>query len=170
MNPIALMGRAKLDGKRTVPTVEEFGRFQVTMLELWLRDGRRVPIAPFSDLWRGGHHSCTFTSNCHRRFLGVGPSQTLSNCGRFLDCGLVFGTVDQDLEARSKHRLLQELEAREPALRAGPCADCSYWNRCYGGCPVDAYTTHGDLRRETPFCAAYKSMFELVDRYGGSHG
>jgi uncharacterized protein len=170
MNPIAPMGRARLDGKRTVPTVEEFGRFQLKMLELWLRDNRRVPIAPFSDLWRGSHYSCTFTSRCHRRFLGVGPSQTLSNCGRFLDCGLAFGTVDADIETRSDHELVQKLEAREPALRAGPCADCPYWNRCYGGCPVDAYTTYGDLNRETPFCSAYKSMFERIDQYGESHG
>lgn len=170
INPITPVGRAKRDGRATVPTAEEFAGFLHRMLELWLRDNRRFPISPFSDIWRGDHYSCTYASNCQRRFLGVGPGGTLSNCGRFLDLELLYGTVDDSLETRTHHHLVQELEAREPALRSGPCAKCPYWRQCYGGCPVDAYAAYGDLKRETPFCAAYKSMFTIAAQRGGKHG
>lgn len=52
----------------------------------------------------------------------------------------------------------ETLEARQQALRAaGPCATCSRWNVCRGGCPAAAKRQSGSIAHHDSSCDAFRS-------------
>jgi radical SAM protein with 4Fe4S-binding SPASM domain len=78
-----------------------------------------------------------------------------------------FGNI---LDEGSLSELLQNSEARR-RLQARPgvliqkedCLDCHYLTLCHGGCPVRAYTVHGDIFRKDPYCDFYQRLFQNME-------
>ena len=78
-----------------------------------------------------------------------------------------FGNI---LDAGSLSDLLQNSEARR-RLQSRPgvliqkedCLECDYLSLCHGGCPVRAYTVHGDLFRKDPYCQLYQRLFQDME-------
>jgi sulfatase maturation enzyme AslB (radical SAM superfamily) len=49
------------------------------------------------------------------------------------------------------------------------CIECRYLGICHGGCPVRAYTVHGDLNRKDPYCSVYQVLFEEMEKLAAAH-
>jgi uncharacterized protein len=82
--------------------------------------------------------------------------------------GFWFGNI---LDEGSLSDLLHNSEAlRRPQTRPGvliqqeDCLECDYLSICHGGCPVRAYTVHGDIFRKDPYCQLYRRLFQDMER------
>jgi uncharacterized protein len=155
---------------------ERLSGFLADLAAVWMDRGfhRGVRVGPFNKLMDYFIHGskdllCIWRDNCVNDFVCIGPQGQVAQC----DCWVTsypefhFGNV---LDEGSLSDLLQNSEARR-RLKTRPgvliqkedCLDCDYLTLCHGGCPVRAYTVHGDILRKDPYCQLYRKLFRDVE-------
>jgi uncharacterized protein len=150
--------------------------FLANLSNVWMEQGfrRGVRIGPINQLldyfvYGKQNLLCIWRDNCVNEFVCVDPRGYVAQC----DCWVTgypesrFGNI---FDTGSLSDLLRNSEARR-RLQARPgelilkedCLDCAYLTICHGGCPVRAYTVHGDLFRKDPYCQLYKRVFQNME-------
>jgi uncharacterized protein len=162
--------------KRGFPLhLEPLTRFLVELAGHWMDRGlaHGVRLGPFDRLLNAfvnGNKDllCIWRDNCVNDFICIDPKGHVAQC----DCWVAsypefrFGNL---FETDSLSDLLRSSAARG-SLRSRPgvliqtedCLECDYLSLCHGGCPVRAYTVHGDLFRKDPYCRLYQSLFRTI--------
>lgn len=151
-------------------------RFLADLADVWMEQGLNggVRVGPFNQLTDYFVHGnrnllCIWRDNCVNEFVCVDPRGHVAQC----DCWATgypeywFGNI---FDAGSLSDLLKTSEARR-LLQSRPgvliqredCLDCAYLAICHGGCPVRAFTVHGDLFRKDPYCRLYKRLFQQME-------
>ena len=173
-NPLYREGRAR--GEPAQPfwvTAEEYGGFLVKLFDTWMDDDMRTSVMPLTEwynAWQGPTRLCCDSSGkCHDSHIGIDPDGVVYGCGRFSDnaahpLGNIF---EHDFQTILQHAPRRDLADRSLRLLKGPCKDCRYWGMCRGGCPMMGWLYHGDLFRETYFCAARKRLFRRFEEVLG---
>lgn len=155
---------------------QRLSSFLADLANVWLERGfgRGVRVGPFDKLMGYFIHGskdflCIWGDNCVNELVCIDPRGHVAQC----DCWVTsypefrFGNV---LETGSLSNLLQESPARR-SLQSRPgvliqkedCLECEYLSICHGGCPVRAYTVHGDLFRKDPYCQLYRKLFRDME-------
>lgn len=158
------------------------GRFLLDLAAVWLDRGfgKGVQVGPFDRLMeyfvQGNKNLlCIWQDNCVNDFVCIDPQGHVSQC----DCwaasylGFHFGNI---FGAGTLSDMLRNSEARR-RLRERPgvliqredCIECRYLGICHGGCPVRAYTVHGDLNRKDPYCSVYLALFEGMEKLAAAN-
>jgi radical SAM protein with 4Fe4S-binding SPASM domain len=119
---------------------------------------------------------CIWRDNCANEFVCIDPLGTVSQC----DCwaasypefrfGNIFdeNTLSELLRASEARRRLMERPG--VLIRREDCIGCDFLGACHGGCPVRAYTVHGDINAKDPYCALYRRLFAGLERLAVSRG
>lgn len=162
--------------KRGFPLqLDPLTRFLVELAACWMDRGidHGVRLGPFNqllDYFINGNKDllCIWRDNCVRDFICIDPRGHVAQC----DCWVSsypefrFGNI---FEIDSLSALLQGNSARGSLLsrpgvliRTEDCLECDYLSICHGGCPVRAYTVHGNLLRKDPYCHLYRSLFQRI--------
>ncbi|GEM_PF-531638 len=174
VNPLYKEGRA--DRRQSQPlwiTADEYGQFLVDLCDLWRADRMRWSIMPLMEWYRAwkGHSRlcCDSRGMCHTSHLGINPDGAVFGCGRQSDHGAnrLGNIFEDDLDEMLRQREQGPLAGRSSSLRDGFCRDCRFWKFCHGGCPMMGLLYHGDMMRETYFCAARKRVFEHFEKLFG---
>jgi radical SAM protein with 4Fe4S-binding SPASM domain len=157
--------------------------FLLDLAAVWMERGYDgdVRIGPLDRLMRyffRGHKDlfCIWRDNCVNDFICIDPLGHVSQC----DCWAAsypeyrFGNI---FEGNTLAGILRTSEARRRLLeRPGvliqqeDCIDCDYLGICHGGCPVRAYTVHGDIRAKDPYCTLYRKLFAGLEGFTVSKG
>lgn len=170
-------GGSQNDVKTGFPLeTHQMSRFLANLANVWMEHGfhcgvRVGPINQLLDYFVYGKQNllCIWRDNCVNEFVCVDPRGYVAQC----DCWVTgypesrFGNI---FDAGSLSDLLRNSEARK-RLQTRPgelilkedCLDCAYLAICHGGCPVRAYTVHGDLFRKDPYCQLYKRLFRNME-------
>jgi len=111
---------------------------------------------------------CIWRENRANESLCVDPRGDVAQCDCWVssDPEYGFGNIATAgslcglLQASRTHRQFRE----RPALimRREDCLDCESLALCHGGCPVRAYSVHGDIARKDPDCEVYRILFQHV--------
>ncbi|MGQ9650091.1 MAG: radical SAM protein [Phycisphaerae bacterium] len=174
VNPLYKEGRA--DRRESQPlwiTAEEYGQFLVDLCDLWRGERMQWSIMPLMEWYRAwkGHSRlcCDSRGMCHTSHLGINPDGTVFGCGRQSDHGAnrLGNIFEDDLDEMLRQREQGVLAGRSSNLRSGFCRDCRFWELCHGGCPMMGLLYHGDMMRETYFCAARKRLYEHFEKLFG---
>jgi len=164
-NPVYFFERQPMD---LAITPDEFVDFLGKIFTVWWPHRDRYPtIQPFYSLTRtivDGQPSliCGESGACADTHISLGPSGTLSQCGRSSDWGLIrLGslddtTLDEAFAAEGK----ETLRNRQPIVREGECASCRFWDICHGGCPLDAMADTGSFMEKSPLCVVKRRFIE----------
>lgn len=159
---------------------EDLSRFLLELADIWEKRGRDagVRIGPFDKLlayFEQGTKDllCIWRENCANEFVCIDPRGHVAQC----DCWVSsypeyrFGNI---LDPVSLSDLLRRSDARrEFQMRPGSliqteeCLDCDYLSICHGGCPVRAYSVHGDILTKDPYCDLYKKIFARMEAMSG---
>jgi uncharacterized protein len=174
-NPLYGEGRGRLEPSRPLHvTADEYGQFLVDLSEVWRENGMSDGVSPLAEwyrAWYGDPSSlcCDSRGGCQETHLGIAPDGGVYGCGRAIESKVHrFGNIFRDdLTQLLKHPLRSRLASRSSILQEGPCRDCAHWRICHGGCPVDGWIYHGDLFRETYFCASRKRLFAHFEAFFG---
>jgi uncharacterized protein len=155
--------------------------FLLDLAAVWLdrsNDGG-VQVGPLDRLMNYFVHGnkdllCIWRDNCAHGFICVDPQGHVSQC----DCWAAgypefrFGNI---FDGNSLADLLGASEARRHLLdrpgvliRQEDCLECDYLGICHGGCPVRAYTVHGDIHTKDPYCPLYRRLFAGLERLAAS--
>ena len=170
-------GGSQNDVKMGFPLeTHQMSRFLTNLANVWMEHGfqRGVRVGPINQLldyfvYGKQNLLCIWRDNCVNEFVCVDPQGYVAQC----DCWVTgypesrFGNI---FDAGSLSDLLRNSEARR-RLQTRPgelilkedCLDCAYLTICHGGCPVRAYTVHGDLFRKDPYCQLYKRLFQNME-------
>jgi radical SAM protein with 4Fe4S-binding SPASM domain len=174
VNPLYKEGRAdRRESKALWIIAEEYGQFLVDLCDLWHADRMRWSIMPLMEWYRAwkGHSRlcCDSRGMCHTSHLGINPDGAVFGCGRQSDHGAnrLGNIFEDDLDEMLERREQAPLAGRSSGLRDGLCRDCRFWELCHGGCPMMGLLYHGDMMRETYFCAARKRLFEHFEKLFG---
>lgn len=174
VNPLYKEGRAESSQSQPLwITAEEYGQFLVDLCDLWRADRMRWSIMPLMEWYRAwkGHSRlcCDSRGMCHTSHLGINPDGAVFGCGRQSDHGAnrLGNIFEDDLDEMLERREQGPLAGRSSGLRDGLCRDCRFWELCHGGCPMMGLLYHGDMMRETYFCAARKRLFEHFEKLFG---
>lgn len=155
--------------------------FLLDLASVWVeRDAnRQVTIGPLDrllDYFETGRKDllCIWQDNCVNGFVCIDPQGHVSQC----DCWAAsypefrFGNI---FDGTGLSAMLRTSDARG-RLRERPgvliqqedCIECTYLGICHGGCPVRAYTVHGDLCRKDPYCRLYRKLFGGMEALAAS--
>jgi uncharacterized protein len=161
-NPLYQLGRgAEADARCYHITPQEYGEFLIRLTEVWNDDGRTMRLLPVSEWLQHievdgskGPLTCDSAGNCHLTHIGVSPDGAVYNCGRAHDAdALAYGNLLREgLDVILQRRANSHIASRQQILQSGECANCSYWDWCHGGCPIDACTGGGNLVGKTRWC------------------
>jgi radical SAM protein with 4Fe4S-binding SPASM domain len=150
--------------------------FLLDLAAIWLeRDfDRQVTVGPLDrllDYFETGRKDllCIWQDNCVNGFVCIDPQGHVSQC----DCwaasypefrfGNIFGrdSLSAILRNSAARKRLQERPGM--LIQREDCIECSYLGICHGGCPVRAYTVHGELCGKDPYCRLYRKLFEGIE-------
>jgi len=150
-------------------------RFLVDLGRVWFERGFRngVRISPFSklvDYFLHGNKdfACIWRDNCVNEFICIDPRGHIAQCDcwvtsypewRFGNVFFAAGLTDL-LQESPVRRSLQSRPSR--LVRREDCLECDYLSICHGGCPVRAFTVHGDIFRKDPYCELYRNLFQIA--------
>jgi len=172
-------GGEPTDSKKEFPlNPEDLIRFFKDLADIWMERGfsRGIRVGPLDhllDYFLDEPHvmPCIWQENCAREFVCVDPRGNVAQC----DCWVAsypdfhFGNLFRE---ESLGELLDKSPVRRRFLerpgrlaRDDVCLDCSWLGLCHGGCPVRAYTVHGDLHRRDPYCGVYCALFEHMEQW-----
>jgi radical SAM protein with 4Fe4S-binding SPASM domain len=150
-------------------TPEECGEVLVRLWEWWDRGGRLLSHAPPMSEWAhmfeqaDGGKSCSHCENCATGWLGIDGRGDVYNCGRHMDSGHSFGNIhDAPLSEIVLNPERLRMFRRADLLKEGECRDCPIWDKCYGGCPDDAFLYSGDRMRKSHWCESYRLFHRKV--------
>jgi uncharacterized protein len=141
-------------------TGREFADFLGAILPFWWEHRERFPnITPFSEFYEScirktNRMGCELTGRCSHKWIYVGPTGKVTQCGRAGDFGILpYGNIqDQTLEEILNNPQRKNLENRITFLRNTACKDCRFWMVCNGGCPLDAILINANIYSKAPHC------------------
>jgi radical SAM protein with 4Fe4S-binding SPASM domain len=170
------------DTKKGYPLdIRRLGDFLADLATVWMERGfqKGVSVDPFNkllDYFVQGSKDvlCIWRDNCVNDFVCVDPQGYVAQC----DCWVTgypeswFGNI---FAAGSFSDLLQNSEARRRLqtrpgvlIRREDCLECDYLAICHGGCPVRAYSVHGDIDTKDPYCPLYRRLFAGLEALAAS--
>ena len=160
---------------------DRLGTFLLDLAKIWAERGygKGIQAGPFDRLMEyfvHGHKNllCIWQDNCVNDFVCIDPQGYVSQC----DCwaasyptsrfGNIFGSDSVSTLLRSSEARRRLLERPGVLIQREDCIECRYLAICHGGCPVRAYTVHGDLNRKDPYCSVYLALFEGMEKIAKS--
>jgi uncharacterized protein len=172
-NPLYREGRAILGDKcqNLYVSPAEWGQFLIKLYRKWEsldKIPHWLPLKEFDDFhYRGSFKlSCESSGQCVTSHLGIDTDGTIYSCGRGIDRKYEkFGDVYRN---SFKEIILnpgrQRMLNRTTFLFNTFCKECSWWEYCHGGCPMDAAINFNNIFRKTNFCTSKKMFFQTIFR------
>ncbi len=149
-------------------TPEAYGDFLCELFDAWLPEALDcVSIRIFDGLLRreltGDSGLCGFETICGHCPV-VEHNGDVYPCDFFVQpewkLGNIVTTPIEKLFARGRLRRFAGAKHRLPDA----CADCRWAGQCMGGCLKDRQRIAGGFNHPSHFCAAYKRLFEHIER------
>ena len=164
-NAVLLYGHT-LDHLRVTP--KEYADFLGAIFPTWWRLREEMPqVHPFDTvvdgyLGKSSRMTCCDSGVCSRTHFSVLPDGSISHCGRSSDWDLLnYGSiVDRSLSDVMEDPQRKLLLERNTILPQGECKGCRFWDICHGGCPLDAWSAHGDFLHKSEWCPEKKVFLE----------
>ena len=122
-----------------------------------------LPTWPFLDglLDRGTGYPHRHPCGVGRNYVVVTPEGRLAACHMRLDADL------GDVGAFSRARLAVSPVANPSVDEKEGCQTCLFRYVCAGGCPLEAFRSHGHWRAPSPNCRIYKTLWPQALRLEG---
>jgi len=155
-------------GENLMPSSSEYGESMIRFYEVWKSDKNPIDLKPITEIIRsmvvGKSEGCLYSQEaCNGSIVGIKSSGEFYTCimgsGNRLFC---LGNVKNRPLAIYKEKSRRSKEERTNVLQKEPCADCSFWNYCNGGCPLESYKLHGDLNHNAFYCEGRKMLFNKI--------
>ena len=161
---------------------ERLAGFLLDLAAVWMDRGyvggvRVGPLDSLMNYFFHGHKDipCIWRDNCVNEFVCIDPLGHVSQC----DCwaasypefrfGNIFDGATLSDSLRASEARSRLLERPGVLIQQEDCIDCDYLGICHGGCPVRAYTVHGDIRAKDPYCALYRRLFAGLEGIAAQH-
>jgi len=104
--------------------------------------------------------TCAFSQSCQENFIGIDYNGDVYPCNRWAGIEeFKYGNINTDsLEDILNNEKRKMFLNRTKILteKYEYCKSCEFKNKCYGGCPHNAYVVYGDILKPDPFCTAYR--------------
>jgi uncharacterized protein len=147
-------------------TGKEYADFLGAILPFWWNNKERFPnVFPFSDFYESytrkiTRMGCELAGKCSHRWIYIGPTGKVSQCGRAGDFEILpYGDIqDQTIKELLNNPLRNDIKNRTTVLKNTVCKDCRFWFVCNGGCPLDAIVVNGSIYSKSPHCEWVKSF------------
>ena len=141
-------------------TGREFADFLGAIMPFWWAHRERFPnITPFSHFYdsytrKMNRMDCELAGRCSHKWLYIGATGKVSQCGRAGDFEVLsYGNIqDQTLEKLLNNPQRNDIGNRIAILQDTECKDCKFWMVCHGGCPLDAMVVKGSMYRKATHC------------------
>lgn len=149
-------------------TGKEYADFLGTILPVWWANRERFPdVSPFSDFYDSYIHKinrtcCELSGGCSHRWIYIGPTGKVSQCGRSKDFEIMlYGDVQNyTFKELLNNSLRDSIKNRTTILKNTECKDCRFWYVCNGGCPLDAIVVKGNIYKKSPHCEWVKPFLD----------
>ena len=160
-----------LDNEDTHLDADTFIRNSIAVFDEWATDADTpIPVLPYfqyvrSSLTEPNISDCAHSS-CLMKWICVYPNGDVYPCGKACPEEYKLGNI-MDVESISelfktggfRSILIDSVERREE------CKECEIYDKCMGGCTVDAYH-EGDAQESGGFsCVTYKAIFSHIDAF-----
>ncbi len=165
MNPVLIYDQER---RHLAISAVEYADFLGTIFPEWWAHRRRYPdVQPFKGLYdniieKRHNLCCAESGRCSHDYINIAPGGELSHCGRSGDWELLdyghLSTKSFDEVFIDPQRIT--LRDRAKMLHEGECRDCRFFTICHGGCPLDAYSLHGDFLHKSEWCQSRKHFIE----------
>lgn len=171
INPLIHSGRTSKDLENLAITPKEYGNAMKFFFDKYFfdKDFKRN-LDPFDtligNLTLGNPEGCcSFSENCQRNFVSIGPLGDIYPCGRFDGVKMFWmGNINEtDLLESLKGNVRQNLLSRK-IERLKECSPCQYNKICNGGCMSNGYMKKGNYMDKDYYCPGYKMLFSYIGK------
>ncbi|MBI5417199.1 radical SAM protein [Candidatus Poribacteria bacterium] len=149
--------------------------FLEQLYNIWVNDKRYINLNPFVPLENrifknAGTLSCAWSFSCANFLFAVGPDGEVGQCDCWISTqkthsfgSLLELSIDEILGSAKRKPFLE----RPIKMIDDPeCGVCEFWQICYGGCPVRAFTFNGDIFSKDYYCPVYRKLFLTILKNG----
>jgi uncharacterized protein len=154
-----------------VPDTDLFIKSSIDAFDAWLNDrDAKMPLSPhffyvLSALGDPQPADCAHNS-CLTRWICVYPNGDVYPCGKACPEEYRLGNI---MEVESISDLFKTEGFRtiliDSVERRNTCKDCEIYDKCMGGCTIDAYY-EGDPQEAGGFsCVTYKAIYSHIDAF-----
>ena len=158
-----------LDNEDTYLDADTFIRNSIEVFDRWLTDADApIPVLPYFQYVRSSLTSPNISdcahSSCLKKWICVYPNGDVYPCGKACPDSYRIGNIN-DVESIDelfktdgfRNILSDSVERRKK------CMSCEIYDKCAGGCTVDAFYD-GDARSAGGFsCVTYKAIYKHID-------
>lgn len=164
----------KYGDNTNIMSEEEYYEFFKNIFDIWYEDrNKRVKLKQIREIYdefakvlkeNYCSGSCSEGKNCFGKFISLDINGNIYSCNRtynndeFLLGNLNIQSIDKIFNNANKLA-----EKRIKNLENLDCIRCDIYRYCYGGCPANAYSIHGDYTKpENYFCQAKKKILKYI--------
>ena len=157
-------------------TSGEYAKAICGLFDYWISDeNHNMSIRPFERIIQGfvkpefGNPGCHWSKDCSKGFVAIDSEGKLYPCEHWVgNKEFCFGNIDDGLiEALKKNT---GLCGRTDYLADSDCRDCKIFKYCYGGCPWNAYVSHGTVfSKDEDVCEARRIIIDHIYNYVAEH-
>ncbi len=156
----------------TVMTGEEYSTFFNNLFDIWFNDkDKKVNTNQIMDfkialkevIYKNYHKNrCSTQNNCFENFISLDVHSNLYACNRLYgNKEFYYGNLKENSYDDIKKKI-EKLTSLRQSLIEKSCGDCEIYDKCYGGCPAEAYRVSGDIGEKSPLCKIKKLTREHI--------
>lgn len=148
-----------------VMSPDEYFEFFKNLFELWYKYTDKVSLRQITEIYEvfvGAIYttyrckSCINTDDCFKKFISLDVYGNLYGCNRnYNNKDFYWGNLNEDTIDNIEHKIDDVINDRKKILLNSKCKNCNMYEKCFGGCPSNAYIMHGTINSiDDYFCEA----------------
>lgn len=153
---------------------EEYYEFFKNIFDIWYNDNeKKVQLKQIREIYdefakvlkkNYCSGSCSEGENCFGKFVSLDINGNVYSCNRtYNNHEFLLGNLNNQLMDEILNNANKLAKKRIKSLKKLECTKCEIYKYCYGGCPANAYSIHGDYTKpEDFFCNAKKKIHKYI--------
>lgn len=164
---------SSLDGDNSlVMSEDEYVNFFQNLFDIWFNDkAKKVATTQIREFFvelqkiilnNYRDRSCECSPKCFLDFISLDTIGNLYACNRFYNNSqFYYGNIRNMTMEEVNKKAQMFMQKRYEAIKE-QCHDCNLLDKCYGGCPAEAYNSYGLIDRPSDYCKIKKRINEYV--------
>ena len=157
-----------------VMTPSEYIEFFSNLFDIWYDDEeKRVTSYQINELAKElssavipeySDRLCECSPNCFMNFISLDVFGELYSCNRLYNVDEFYYGNIREMNMQQVYEKVNEILKRRNESINNSCSNCEIYNKCFGGCPAEAYTTFGTIEHKSWNCEIKKGIQEHVKK------
>lgn len=155
-----------------VMSSDEYIMFFKNLYDIWYNDSqKRVSTRQINEFYKElkkvvtndyRDRICECSNSCFLDFISLDPYGELYSCNRLYNIPEFYYGNIRNMSMDEVKKKAERLALERLIYVSDECKECNIFNKCYGGCPAEAYSSYGTINHKSDFCLIRKNINQYI--------